>query len=165
MTTTVAEATIPTASLPAEAAAAALAFASAEPQQSLNVFGVQVDILLTAEQTGGAYSVYRVGAEPGAGSPPHVHLRDDEAFYVLEGTFDFMVGGETRRLTAGQFVFLPRNIPHAFTGAGETKGWLLGIGSPAGHEQFFVDASRLSFPPDPAEAAEVVRRHGMELLV
>jgi quercetin dioxygenase-like cupin family protein len=133
--------------------------------QKLDVFGVEVEVLLTSEQTGGAFSVYCVSAQPGGGPPPHVHQNEDEAFHVLEGEFEILLGDQLTTLSAGSFAFLPRHTPHAFRNVGTTTGVLLGMTTPGGHEKFFEDADKLSFPPSPQEALEVCRRHGMELLM
>jgi mannose-6-phosphate isomerase-like protein (cupin superfamily) len=130
----------------------------------VNVFGIEVDLLLTAEDTGGVYSVYEVTCPPGLGSPPHVHLKDDESFYVIEGMFEFRRGDEILTAGPGTLLALPRQVPHYFRCIGTEPGRLLGIGTPAGHERFFVEASALSVPPDPEEAMAVLRRHGMELV-
>ena len=130
----------------------------------VSVFGVDVDILLPAEDTGGAFSVYYVDCEPGFDSPPHVHLKDDESFYAIEGEFELRRGDEVFVSGPGTMVFLPRQVPHYVRCVGTARGKLLGIGSPGGHERFFEDASRLSFPPDPEEAMAVLKRHGMELV-
>jgi mannose-6-phosphate isomerase-like protein (cupin superfamily) len=135
-----------------------------DEQEALNAFGVTVKPLIRAEQTGGTLSTYHLSMEPGIGSPFHVHRRDDETFYVLEGTFAFRHGDEIVTLGAGSNIFLPRNMPHYFRNIGPGRGVLLGIGTPGGHERFFEDASRLAMPPDPAEAMAVVQRYGMELL-
>lgn len=135
--------------------------------ESLNVFGVRVDILLTSEATGGAYSIYRVGVEPGTGSPFHVHQADDEGFTVLEGIFEFRRGDTVLELTAGGTIFLPRQVPHYFKNIGSERGVILGINTPGGHERFFRDAHRLTAnggPLDREEAIAVTRRHGMEIL-
>jgi len=138
---------------------------SSAAKRTLNVFGVEVAILVTGDDTDGAYVLCRVGAEPGMGAPPHRHTADDEAFHVLEGTFEFLRGGEVLRLGPGERVFLPRGVPHAFRNVGDSRGWVLELATPSAHERFFEDADRLSFPPDPEEAAAVCRRHGIELLM
>lgn len=135
--------------------------------ESLNVFGIQVDIHLTSEATGGVFSIYRATVEPGMGSPFHVHLADDETFTVVEGTFEFRRGDTVLELTAGGTVFLPRQIPHYFKNIGAERGVLLGINTPGGHENFFREAHRLGAkggPVDMEEAIAVTRRYGMELL-
>src|SRR3954467_13995867 len=68
----------------------------------------------TAEGTGGAVAVIEHLARRGAGSPLHVHSREDEWFYVLEGELTFWVGGEVSVAPAGSFLFGPKGIPHTF---------------------------------------------------
>lgn len=133
----------------------------------LDVFGVGVTVLLTAVQTGGAYSTFYIECPPGLGSPPHVHRFDDESFTVLDGTFEFRCGDKTFRAEAGECVFLPRDVPHQFTCVGETAGHLIGIGSPAGHEGFFEAAGKMAHretPPSMEEMVAVCARFGIDLL-
>ena len=132
--------------------------------KSVDVFGVRVDIGLRGEDTGGAYALYQVCCGPGIGSPPHVHTLDDEAFLVLEGEFEFLRGEQVFRAGPGTFVALPRHLPHCFKNVGQGPGRLLGIATPAGHERFFEEASRLAFPPDPEQALAVCQKHGIELV-
>ena len=132
--------------------------------KSVNVFGVQVNLLVTGQDTGGAYATYEAVVEPGAGPPPHIHHQDDEAFLVQEGEFEILRGQEIFTAGPGTFVALPRHLPHYFKNVGQGTGRLLGIATPAGHEHFFEDAGQLAFPPDPEEALAVCRRHGIELV-
>jgi quercetin dioxygenase-like cupin family protein len=69
------------------------------------------------EDTDGAFAFVEGTTPPQAGPPPHVHGREDETFWVLEGELEFMVGGGTVRAPAGSFVHAPRGIPHT------TKTW------------------------------------------
>lgn len=131
----------------------------------LSVFGVGVEILLGAPDTDGVFSTYRVTVPRGAGVPSHVHQNEEETFYVLNGEFEFLCGEEIVALTAGGQIYLPRQMPHSILNVGTTTGQLLGVGTPAGHEEFFRDAALLGDgPPDFDAAAAVCRRHGMELL-
>ena len=148
-----------------EKASAGATVVTPEQTESLNIFGAGVEILLRGSDTDGAAATYRVTADPGVGSPPHVHLRDDETFYVLSGEFEFLCGGQVTTLAPGASIFLPRGIPHAFRNAGTVRAQMLGIGLPAGHEEFFEDASRLgqNGPPSQEEVSAVLQKHGMEL--
>src|SRR5688500_13111646 len=65
-----------------------------------------------AQDTGGQMTIVEVTEPAGAEAPLHVHYRDDEGFWILEGDVTFEVGDETIEATAGDFVFGPRNIPH-----------------------------------------------------
>ena len=77
-----------------------------------------VDELMTfkasAEHTGGAYSLTDSVVHSGGGPPPHVHHREHEAFWVLEGELEVQVGENTFRANAGSFLHLPKGIPHAY---------------------------------------------------
>ncbi len=66
--------------------------------------------------TGGALSVFETRI--GAGPPLHVHDREDECFYVLDGELSIRCGGDAFDAAAGSFVFLPRGRPHRFWAAG-----------------------------------------------
>ncbi|HZP84082.1 MAG TPA: cupin domain-containing protein [Chthonomonadaceae bacterium] len=138
-----------------------------ENAQPADVFGVQVNILLRSEDTGGTFCAYEVIVPPGGGPPPHVHSHNDEAFYVLEGEIEIRCGEKTVQAGAGTYVYLPRHIPHAFKNVGEANGRLLGTATPGGHERFFEDVDRLSRngPPPMDEALAVCRKHGIELLL
>ena len=96
--------------------------------------GDRYTLLLTGEQTAGAYAVIEAFVPPGGGPPAHVHSREDEAFLVVEGEFEFNLGGKRFRLTAGGFLFGPRGVPHAFKSVGPTAGRMIIAVLPAGVE-------------------------------
>jgi uncharacterized cupin superfamily protein len=154
-------------------AASSAQTATPDAQKNLDVFGLRVDVLIGGQSTGGAFSAYEVRAEPGQGPLPHVHEREDESFYVLEGEFEILQGDATSVATAGSIVFLPRGVAHTFRNVGATTGRLLGIGAPSGHEKFFEDMASLSRsngatpdgPPDMEAAFAICRRHGIELVL
>ena len=77
-------------------------------------FGGLATIKATKEQTGGHYTLVEV-LEPEGEGPLHVHYREDEGFWVLEGQLTFEVGEETIKAGPGSFVFGPKDVPHAFT--------------------------------------------------
>jgi quercetin dioxygenase-like cupin family protein len=70
--------------------------------------------LAESNDTNGAFFLVEVTMAPGNEPPPHVHLYEDELFYVLEGEFDVYVGQEAFKVRTGECVFLPRFVPHAF---------------------------------------------------
>jgi quercetin dioxygenase-like cupin family protein len=70
--------------------------------------------LVEKKDSNGAFSLLEGILVPGNEPPPHVHTREDELFYVLEGEFDVYVGDEAFSLNTGESVFLPRLKPHAF---------------------------------------------------
>jgi mannose-6-phosphate isomerase-like protein (cupin superfamily) len=97
------------------------------------------------------------------GPPRHVHLHQDEWFYVVEGEFAFEIGKTTLRLGPGDSVLGPRGVPHVWACAGGGHGRILIAFTPAGQmEAFFREVTRNnSMPPqDPA----LWRAHGMEVV-
>jgi quercetin dioxygenase-like cupin family protein len=85
--------------------------------------------------TGGALSVFETTIE--AGPPLHVHDREDECFYVLDGELSVRCGGDTFDAATGSFVFLPRGRPHRFQ-ATERPARLLLVAVPGGIEDYFI---------------------------
>ncbi len=126
-----------------------------------------------AEDTAGLVSILEITEPPGFDGPLHVHHREDEGFWVLEGGATFEVGGETIEAHAGDFVFGPRDIPHRYS-VGENGCKLLFIMTPAGFENLVLEmsepaASRTLPPPSEEEPdweriAAIAEKYGCELL-
>ena len=127
-----------------ETAAKTLAPRIVAPGQgrSINAFGIPMNIMLRAEETGGAFAAIVAEFEPGQGPPPHFHHDHEEYFFVLEGEFELSVGGQTATAGPGSMVFVPRETVHAFKYVGTTRGKLLEWGTPGGQERYFeaIDA-------------------------
>jgi mannose-6-phosphate isomerase-like protein (cupin superfamily) len=129
-------------------------------------------IKATARSTGGAYGLLESVIPPGFSPPLHVHHREDESFWVLEGEFTFLCGGNSVRALPGTYVFLPRGVPHSFVVEGDAPGRLLTMLTPGGGEGFFIEAGRPaeqeSLPPsapvDVAMLQRVARKFDMELV-
>jgi quercetin dioxygenase-like cupin family protein len=100
----------------------------------------QVTFLLTGEQTGGALFMAEAIVPPGCGNPPHIHDREDETFYLQQGTLTVHVGGKTLNASTGDVVQLPRGIAHAFQNNGDVDAKVLVVAAPAGLERFFEEA-------------------------
>ena len=134
-------------------------------------FGMLAEIKASAAETGGQYTLVEITAPAGLQTPLHVHYRDDEGFYVLEGSVTIHVGDEAVELAAGQHAYGPRNIPHRFT-VGPEGAHMIWVLTPGGFDDFVADVSvpaetRTVPPPSvvpPENAAEIVLRHGKELL-
>src|SRR5579875_1631173 len=94
----------------------------------------------TAQSTGGAYGLIESLAPAGFGPPLHVHHREDEAFWILEGHLTVRCGEQTFAAGPGTYTFLPRGIPHTFAVEGDSPARILSICSPGGLEQYFVQA-------------------------
>ena len=101
--------------------------------------GETIRIKVSTQDTHGKYAVWEARIPSGGGPPLHVHHREDEWFYVLEGKFVFELDG--RRITAktGTSVFAPRHIPHRFQNVGWGEGRLIGMAEPGGLDNFFRD--------------------------
>lgn len=126
--------------------------------EALWFLGILATVKSSAETTGGAVAVIEHLAPRGSGSPLHVHGREDEWFYVLDGELTFWVGGEVSVAPAGTFVFGPKGIPHTFIVSSEEARFLL-VTEPAGFEQFMravgEPAARLEIPPPATEPPDV----------
>src|SRR3712207_2724007 len=108
--------------------------------RSLRVLGEVLTYKITSERTGGAYSLFEVVSEPGGGPPPHVQHREDEAFYVLEGEFEFVAEGDTIKAEAGSLVYVPRGKLHVHKNVGVEPGRMLLSQTPGGlYERFFEE--------------------------
>jgi mannose-6-phosphate isomerase-like protein (cupin superfamily) len=102
------------------------------------VFTNLITMLVPGQQTGGCYSVFEDHTPPLAGPPPHSHP-DEEIFYVLEGSYEFVLGDVTQpfRVKPGEVVRVPANVLHCFKNMGTTVGRLLTIISPGNLEAYF----------------------------
>jgi mannose-6-phosphate isomerase-like protein (cupin superfamily) len=134
-------------------------------------FGMLAEVKASAADTAGQYTLVEVTAPPGLAAPLHVHYTEDEGFYVLEGDVTMVVGDETVELASGQHASGPRDVPHRFT-VGPDGARMLWVLTPGGFEDLIDEASvpaeAPTVPPPsvlpPENAAEIVRRHGNELL-
>jgi mannose-6-phosphate isomerase-like protein (cupin superfamily) len=128
-----------------------------------NVLGVQVAIQISGRDTAGDFAQYESLVQPGGGPPPHIHLREDETFYVLEGEFDIVCGEETIQAKPGDYAYAPKGALHTFKNTGTTPGRILTTSCPAGHELFFEEIDQLSQngPLSMEEIVAVCERHHM----
>jgi FAD/FMN-containing dehydrogenase/quercetin dioxygenase-like cupin family protein len=122
--------------------------------------GLADDPGLKASQhsTGGALSVFETTVE--AGPPLHVHDRDDECLYVLDGELSIRCGSDVFDAAAGSFVFLPRGRPHRFW-ARDTSARLLLIAVPGGIEDYFGQINNAS---DDVERHRIGERYGIRVV-
>ena len=96
----------------------------------------------TADVTSGAFGLVESLIAPGFSPPLHLHHREDESFYVLDGEVTMRCGDRTFEATAGAFVFLPRGVPHTFVVEGDKPARMLTLMTPGGGEGFFAAAGR-----------------------
>lgn len=131
-------------------------------------------IRATATDTGGQMTIVEMTEPPGAQAPLHVHHREDEAFWNLEGDATFEVGDTTIEAHAGDYLFGPRDIPHRYT-VGDAGCRMLFICTPAGFEDLVIAMSEPALArtlpppsdeePDMERVAAIAEAHGCELLV
>ena len=116
--------------------------------------GDRITFLITGAETGGAFFLAEALVAPGGGPPPHIHTREDESFYLQQGTLAVQVGGKTLNASAGDFIHIPRGTVHSFKNVGEEPVKLLSLNTPAGMENFFAEAL---FPA--ADIADIPQNH------
>ncbi len=126
--------------------------------------------LADSGDTGGALSIMECTAPKEAVPPPHTHEREDELFYVLEGSGHWTCDGETYEASPGTLIYLPRGKQHGFTLTSPTARMLI-IVTPAGFEGYFKELSEaptalelpppLEGPPDVDRLVEVGLRYGV----
>ncbi len=130
-------------------------------------------IILSARSTGGAFVLVDTQVDPGGNVPTHIHTREDETFYVLEGRFEFGVGAATFDGGTGNTVFAPRDLPHTWRCVGPEPGRVLILVSPGDNfEAFGIEMAQHGFVPsaamaDPAARAEfmaLARCYGISML-
>jgi quercetin dioxygenase-like cupin family protein len=129
-------------------------------------FGGRISIRSRGEDTAGKLAVLEQLADPGVGSPWHVHHAEDEAFYVLEGQMRFICGDQQWTADAGTWVYLPKDIPHGFEVVGSEPAHFLLFITPAGFENFVAELceDEPSGPPDIPVVIEVAARYGVDIL-
>ena len=112
-----------------------------------NAGGSSAELKLVGEQSGGEWAVVEWRVRAGAEPPIHIHTREDEAIYVLEGAITAYVGDEKIEVEAGSYAALPKNVPHGLAVRGEEARLLVTL-QPAGAEYFFVPRDDSDNDPD-----------------
>ena len=137
--------------------------------------GALMTFLATGEDTHGQFALIEAVGRRGNVPPPHIHHREDEIFYILEGELIFSVSGRTIKGTPGTMIFLPRDVRHEFTIESEQYRMLMLV-TPAGFEAWFrefsVPAPAMMLPP-PNEPSygevqrmlEAAPRYGLEFFL
>ena len=129
-------------------------------------------VLVDGETSGGTVAVVEMDGRRGDMPPLHVHRREDEVFYVLDGKLSLHRPDGSTELGPGQAAVAPRDVPHAYRVESETARWLA-IATPAGFDAFVREAGEPApedaLPPegrvhDPALLSGIAARYGIELL-
>jgi quercetin dioxygenase-like cupin family protein len=137
--------------------------------------GDRYTFLVTGAESGGAYFAMEAWVPPGGGPPPHIHTREDETFYLLEGSMEFLLGEDRIMAGPGDFVNIPRGMVHCFRNTSDETSRMILTFTPAGIEGFFEETldsapSDSEDVPDNVEEvaaryAEAAPRYGMTFVV
>jgi quercetin dioxygenase-like cupin family protein len=136
---------------------------------AVSVLGNRYTYKATGEQTGGAYGLVENSVPAGsAGPPPHVHVGEEEAFYVLDGEVTVLLGDREIAASAGSFALVPRGTVHTYANRTDREARLLVIISPAGFERAFAEMAEVApsaeEPPDMDRLMEIARRYNLEFV-
>jgi mannose-6-phosphate isomerase-like protein (cupin superfamily) len=101
--------------------------------------GVVMKRLLSGAQTAGQFCLFENKSAGNTKTPIHVHAKDDETVYIIEGELTAVIDGQPRRLTAGESIFLPRGIPHQLMNVSGKPGRYILIGTPALFDRFLEE--------------------------
>ena len=136
-------------------------------------FAALAVIKATAADTGGQMTIVEMTEPPGAEAPLHVHHREDEGFWILEGDVTLEVGDTTIEARAGDYAFGPRGVPHRYT-VGDAGCRMLFICTPGGFENLVMAMSEpagsrtlpppADGPPDMERMATIAKAHGCDLV-
>jgi quercetin dioxygenase-like cupin family protein len=135
-----------------------------EEGEAIRPFGLDMRVLLTTEQTGGALAAVYARHEPGEGPIDHVHSSQEEYFLVVEGQYEITVGSVTRIVGPGTLCFIPRGVVHAFKNAGEAAASMVDWSMPGGQDKYFRMIHKLGEGGgfDAAKIVELSRQHDTE---
>jgi mannose-6-phosphate isomerase-like protein (cupin superfamily) len=126
--------------------------------RSVSLGGMAVEFKVSGADTGGAFAIVEHPIEPGRLVLPHVHLREDECSYVLEGTIGARVGDREVTAGTGTYLIKPRGLMHTFWNAGPRPARLLEVISPAGFEVYFAELAEAG---DPDRRQELAVKYGV----
>jgi len=143
-------------------------YSNTRDEAGYRFMGIPTMTRATGETTHGAFGMIEHWDMPvGFASPYHTHHREDECFYVLDGSVAIVCKGEWLKAGPGVFVYGPRDIPHGFKVIGERPARMLVMCTPAGFERFVLDQSTpIAEPPSPPDMARMMmlaERHGIEI--
>jgi mannose-6-phosphate isomerase-like protein (cupin superfamily) len=125
--------------------------------------GQEMHLKLGAAQSNGELTLIEDVIPPDSGPPLHVHEKENETYYVLDGEFEFVCGSDRVTGGPGTFVFAPRGLPHRYKNIGRAPGRVLFGFTPAGIEEFFSELGAQE-ELNPQIMTEIARRHGITIL-
>src|SRR5438034_3089781 len=143
--------------------------------RTIAVVGDVYRFLATGEDTNGKYALWEAIVPPGGGPPPHVHSREEEGFYILEGEITFTIGDQRLVATAGMFANMPVGMPHSFKNeSGKPARMLISV-APADLEKMFfefgvplAEGATTALPPSKEEIEKLLKlapNYGIQILL
>ena len=133
----------------------------------LNIVGEETLVKVSAEDSEETLAFFHLVAPPMSGPPRHVHTREDELFYVLEGELVFELDGERHTVRAGDTVYLRRGVVHTYQNFTTSNARLLIATVPGMFSRFFVELSAvtpLGAMPDPERMDAMATEYGITTL-
>ena len=136
------------------------------------IVGDTMTLKATEQTTGGSLVLLENLTAPGGGPPPHIHTREDEFWYVIDGTFEIRIGEEVHALGPGGFAYAPRGTVHNFRNIADTPSRVLVGFTPGGMGGLFRESGQPATddgPAPPFDEEELARtivaapRYGMQL--
>jgi quercetin dioxygenase-like cupin family protein len=161
--------------VPGEPNVAAVKTSRGSLDRSVWYSGYLLTFLATGQETQGQFCLVEEVARKGQSAEPplHIHTREEESFYIIEGQLTFYVGDKVVPAPAGTLVILPRGVPHRFT-IDSDEARVLNLCTPAGFEGFFRALSEPApamalppvppGPPDIGRLLETASKYGVEIL-
>ena len=141
--------------------------------RTIAVVGDIYRFLATGDDTNGKYALLEAIVPPGGGPPPHVHSREEEGFFILEGEITFTINGERVVATAGMFANMPVGTPHSFKNESNRPANMLISLAPAGLEKMLfefgvplTEGATSALPPTKEEIEKLLTiapRYGIEI--
>lgn len=124
-----------------------------------------LDIKISSTDTAGSLAVFeQTGHTPLGGPPLHIHPFQDEWFYVIDGNYQFQVGDDKYEMKAGDTIFLPRGVQHAFIQLTEKAKMVVSY-MPAGKmEAFFKATDQWTSPPSKDDIVRIFEEHDMQVV-
>lgn len=117
-----------------------------------------------ADTDGRLTLIESAGQTPGDGPPMHVHANEDEAFYVIEGTYTWLRGEQRLEARPGDVIWLPRGVPHTFI-VGPSGGRMLHLFVPGGIDECFIEQEAvLAAGGAESSGVEIGKRYGVTYL-
>lgn len=141
----------------------------AEHSRRVSVVGDLYSFLVEGAESGGRYALFEALVPPGGGPPPHIHTREIEAFFIIDGELVFHAEDQTLKAGSGQFLQIPIGMLHSFRNESDAVVRMLILVAPAGLDQFFLEVGTPSNVPLPPSQEEIQRllatapRYGIEI--